>query len=70
MNFLSLRIRVLGLSLGKAFAIYSLRLFDLVPACDGQTDGQANNPTVANTGLCIWSYCWDWAYEYAIRCQL
>jgi len=55
MNFLWPSLESLGY-LWWRFRGPSLRRFDSVPACDGWTDRQTENPTVANRGLCIASY--------------
>ena len=48
---------VLGLSLGEDFEILAcVVLTRCQRVTDGWTDGQKDNPTVANTGLCIASY--------------
>ena len=49
--------RVLGLSVGEDFVILACVFFTQCPrVTDRQTDGQTDNPIVANTGLCIASY--------------
>jgi len=45
--------RVLGLSVGEDFVILACVA---LTQCQRVTDGQTDNPTVANTGLCIASY--------------
>jgi len=49
--------RVIGLSVGEDFVIVAWVIsIQCQRVTDGQTDGQADNPTVANTALCIASY--------------
>jgi len=56
MNFLSRKL-VLGLSVGEDFVILAgVVLTQWQRVSDGRTDGQTDNPIVANTGLCIASY--------------
>jgi len=49
--------RVLELSVDEDFVILvCVVLTQCQRVTDGQTDGWTDNPTVANTGLCITSY--------------
>ena len=64
MNFLSRKLGVLGLSVSEDFVILACLVFcQCQHVTDGRTDrqtgGQTDNPTVANTGLCIASYADD-----------